>query len=114
MKPYLVIIADSFREALASRVLWILLILITLVLVALIPLGFRAEQTTEFRQGDFLDARGLVKAVHRDFDQGSPVARAAPLVDVRRADPQDAQDFQRDDEENRREYYADLPKLIRP
>ncbi len=29
MKPYLAIIADSFREALASRVLWILLILIT-------------------------------------------------------------------------------------
>ena len=70
MKPYLAIIADSFREALASRVLWILLILITLVLVALLPLGYRAEQMTEFRQGDFLDARGLVKAVHRDFDQG--------------------------------------------
>ncbi len=68
MKPYLAIIADSFREALASRVLWILLVLITLVLVALLPLGYRAEQMTEFRPGDFLDARGLVKAVHRDFD----------------------------------------------
>ena len=40
MRPYLAIIADSFREALASRVLWILLILITLLLAALVPLSY--------------------------------------------------------------------------
>ena len=34
MRPYLAIIVDSFREALYSRVLWILLGLISLLLLA--------------------------------------------------------------------------------
>ena len=38
MRPYLAIIKDSFRAAMASRVLYVLLILITLLLVALAPL----------------------------------------------------------------------------
>ena len=61
MRPYLAIIKDSFLEALASRVLWILLILITLGLACLAPLGFRSEQMTEFRHGDFLDARAVAR-----------------------------------------------------
>lgn len=48
MKPYLAIIIDSLREALASRVLWVLVIGITLVLLALAPLGYRTDLTTEF------------------------------------------------------------------
>ena len=56
MRPYLAIIKDSFREALASRVLWVLLLLITFFLLALAPFGFRAEQTTEFRLEDFQNA----------------------------------------------------------
>ncbi len=40
MTPYLAIIKDSFREALASRVLWIMLLLITLLLLGLAPLGW--------------------------------------------------------------------------
>ena len=38
MRPYLAIIKDSFRAAMASRVLYVLLLLITLLLVALAPL----------------------------------------------------------------------------
>jgi ABC-type transport system involved in multi-copper enzyme maturation permease subunit len=112
MKPYLVIIADSFREALASRVLWILLILITVVLVAIIPLGFRAEQMTEFRQGDFLDARALVKAIHGDFDRGAPSPGQRMWSTFDEQTRRTLNDFQRDDEDNRRKYFADLPKLI--
>lgn len=38
MRPYLAIIKDSFRAAMASRVLYVLLLLITLLLVVLAPL----------------------------------------------------------------------------
>ncbi len=48
MNPYFAIILDSLREALASRVLWVLVVGITIVLLALAPLGYRAELTTEF------------------------------------------------------------------
>src|ERR1700704_4525524 len=39
MRSYLAVLKDSFREALASRVLWILMIVITLILIAAAPLG---------------------------------------------------------------------------
>ncbi len=70
MRPYLAIIKDSFHEAFASRVLWILLILITLGLCALAPLGFRSEQLTEFRQGDFLNARAVAREMLRQYEAG--------------------------------------------
>ncbi len=72
MRPYLAIIKDSFREALASRVLWILLLLITLGLAALAPLGFRGEQTTKFQPGDFRDARAVARAMIQQYDAGTP------------------------------------------
>ena len=43
MRPYLAIIFDSLREALASRVLWVLVVGISLVLISLAPLGYRGE-----------------------------------------------------------------------
>ena len=52
MLPYWAIIKDSFREALASRVLWVLLGLITIVLVALAPLTYRETATTGIRPRD--------------------------------------------------------------
>ncbi|MHB8952609.1 MAG: ABC transporter permease subunit [Pirellulaceae bacterium] len=112
MTPYLAIIADSFREALASRVLWILLILITLVLVALLPLGYRAEQMTEFRDGDFLDPRGLVQAVHRDFDRGetSPGYRIWSNFSEERR--RLLSSFQQETDENRSKFFVERGKLI--
>lgn len=55
MKPYLAIVLDCFREAIASRVLPFLLAGITLVLLLLAPLGI-VETTgrTDFEDGDFL------------------------------------------------------------
>ncbi len=52
MKKYLAIIQDSFREAFASRVMWLVLICITLLLLILAPFGFREVLTTRFRDND--------------------------------------------------------------
>jgi hypothetical protein len=52
MRPYLAVIHDSFREALASRVLWVLLVLITLLLLVLAPLGYRQEVTQGLGEHD--------------------------------------------------------------
>ena len=60
MRPYLAIIKDSFREAFASKVLWVLLALITLLLIALAPLGIGVTPTTEFTWGDIVDGPELV------------------------------------------------------
>jgi ABC-type transport system involved in multi-copper enzyme maturation permease subunit len=43
MRPYLAIIKDSFREAWRSWALWVVLVLITLFLIALAPVGASRE-----------------------------------------------------------------------
>lgn len=50
MRPYLGILKDSFREALASRVLWILLALTTLFLAALAPFSLADKRATRLRR----------------------------------------------------------------
>lgn len=64
MRPYLAIIKDSFREAIHSRVLWILLVLITLVLLIMAPLGYRLKATTTFAWADVPDAQKLAVRMH--------------------------------------------------
>ncbi len=59
MRPYLAIIVDSFREALYSRVLWILLGLITLLLIALMPLGVSFPVTTALNGRDIRELSGF-------------------------------------------------------
>jgi hypothetical protein len=46
MRPYLGILRDSFREAVASRVLWILFAVATLFLAAIAPFGIRDVKPT--------------------------------------------------------------------
>src|SRR5262249_25300818 len=49
-------IKDSFREALASRVLWILLILTTIVLLLLLaPLGIKEQLASTIQPEEILD-----------------------------------------------------------
>lgn len=55
MRPYLAIVSDSFREALHSRVLWLLGIVITLVLAALAPLGYEERLTIELTDASVRD-----------------------------------------------------------
>ena len=51
MRPYLAIIKDSFREALSSRILYIMLGLITLLLLLVTPLTYRQELTVGLHGG---------------------------------------------------------------
>ncbi len=63
MKPYLAVIKDSFREAWASRVLWILLVLITLFLLAILPLSWTRQLTVGLRRDDVRNASQFVEKI---------------------------------------------------
>jgi len=52
MNKYLAVIKDAFREALASRVLWLVMVLITFVLMLLAPFTYREELTTRLGDND--------------------------------------------------------------
>jgi ABC-type transport system involved in multi-copper enzyme maturation permease subunit len=49
MRPYLAIIKDSFREAIASRVLWLVFGIISIFLLGIAPLTFRQTATVGLR-----------------------------------------------------------------
>ena len=68
MRPYLAVIRDSFREALATRVLWIVLILISLFLVLVAPVGYHKMTAIAIQWEDLRDPTALVKHLveHRD------------------------------------------------
>jgi len=72
MRAYLAVLKDSFREAFASRVLWILLALTTLVLVALAPLGLSEKPATVFRQNNILNLPGLVSKIEMQGSADAP------------------------------------------
>jgi ABC-type transport system involved in multi-copper enzyme maturation permease subunit len=55
MRPYLTIIKDSFREAFVSRVLWMVLIILSLLLLLVFPLSYELPLTTEFSKRAILD-----------------------------------------------------------
>ena len=112
MRPYLAIIKDSFLEALASRVLWILLILITLGLAGLAPLGFRSEQMTEFRQGDFLNARAVARQMQREYKSGAPSPGYRICSSLDEGARQLIAAFGDEDTAGDRPYYSDLRKWI--
>ncbi|MCA9163559.1 MAG: ABC transporter permease [Planctomycetales bacterium] len=73
MRPYWTILRDAFREALVSRVLWVLLVLITLVLLSLAPLGYRMDLVTEFSTFEFRDAKRFVQNLRREFEADEPL-----------------------------------------
>ena len=82
MRPYLAIIKDSFREAIASRVLWILLSLIGLQLLLMAPAGIRLNLTTDFAWGDIGGGPELVTKLRRATiaDAPSPGKRIWSLL----------------------------------
>jgi len=83
MRPYWAIIRDSFHEALVSRVLWILLLLTTLFLLALVPLGFMEQAASFLRDDDFLNRDKLVEKIVAagKSSQPSPGLRIWELLD---------------------------------
>ncbi len=74
IRPYLAILKDSFREAMASRVLWIALIGIVVVLLALSPTGLRTDQSLKLRQHELADPEGLVRSISEGAGQTETVA----------------------------------------
>jgi ABC-type transport system involved in multi-copper enzyme maturation permease subunit len=83
MRPYLAIIKDSFREALASRVLWVLLALITVTLLGIAPLTYREEATVGLRERE-VEAWPLMVEKLREASRSlvmSPAKRVWSLLD---------------------------------
>ena len=64
MRPYLTVLKDSFHEAFASRVLWILLLVSTLILLALAPLGLLDQRATELRLSSVSDWPAMIERFH--------------------------------------------------
>ena len=90
MRAYLAVLKDSFREALASRVLWILLALTTLVLAAVAPIGLSERPATLLRQNVTLDP-GLEAGVTIVSGTQLPQASGQQMVPVRFSSQQHAQ-----------------------
>ncbi len=72
MLKYLAVIQDSFREALASRILWVVLGTITLLLLAVAPLSYREVVTWRLSEGDFSDLATFVRQVRDAADDLVP------------------------------------------
>ncbi len=70
LRPYLAVIVDSFREAFATRVLWVVLLLVALLLAAFAPFTFRDAVAVTVRHQDFRDARGVL--LHLREQSGKP------------------------------------------
>ena len=56
MRPYVAIVKDAFREAFVSRVLWIALIILALVLLFMFPLSYSFRTTTELSRASIVNA----------------------------------------------------------
>lgn len=70
MRPYLAILIDSFREALYSRVLWMMFVVITLFLAIIFPLHFLDKLNSSFAEDDVASWPSLAEALM----QGAPDA----------------------------------------
>lgn len=65
MRPYWAIIKDSFREAMQSRVLLLLLAITTVLLLGLAPIGIQQELSGYFLAADLADPKGLLDEIRR-------------------------------------------------
>jgi hypothetical protein len=83
MRPYLAVIKDSFREALASRVLWVLTGLIGLFLVLIAPIGYKLNLTGEFAWGDIAEPGLLAEELRKAgaAEAATPGKRIWSLLD---------------------------------
>ena len=59
MRPYLAILADSFRQAIISKALWAMLTLITLLLILCACFGFRERTSTKFSRSDISNVEAI-------------------------------------------------------
>ncbi|TWU34166.1 ABC-2 family transporter protein [Novipirellula aureliae] len=82
--PYVAVIADSFRAALSSRVLWIAFVAIWILIGALSPIGYREDYNTRFIDHDLENASRLKAMLAQglvDPEQAeAPVGRIAAAL----------------------------------
>ncbi|PHS11420.1 MAG: hypothetical protein COA78_09870 [Blastopirellula sp.] len=72
MRPYFTVLIDSFHEALASRVLWILIVLSTLFLLLLAPIGISEDRATGFNRSNVTNWPSLIKKLRSQIDSDKP------------------------------------------
>src|SRR5262249_8431154 len=72
MRPYLAVLKDSFREALASRVLWIVIFLLTAALLIAAPAGISEEKTARFRRNSVRNWPALVAKIDKQRQTDGP------------------------------------------
>ena len=81
MRAYLAILKDSFREAVASRVLLIALAGIVVVLLLLAPFGLSTDKSTELRRSELRQPdRLLTKLVNGGEEEMTPPAHLWTLL----------------------------------
>ncbi|MFM8287297.1 MAG: ABC transporter permease, partial [Planctomycetaceae bacterium] len=74
--PYLGILKDSFREALSSRVLWVLLLISTLFLLVIAPFGINDRRATALPRWAVTDWPQLTRRLAEGaVETGPPAAR---------------------------------------
>lgn len=67
MRPYYAVVKDSFREALRSPVLWVLVAMITLMLLVMAPFGVREESNVDFQREDVKDWKQLGERMQTQY-----------------------------------------------
>ena len=72
LRPYMAVIKDSFREAFASRVLWILLSISTLILLALAPLRIQEQRASQLHPRSIRDWPGLIDRIYQQAQSTEP------------------------------------------
>ncbi len=72
MRPYFTILRDSFHEALASRVLWTILIVITVLLLFLAPLAPTGLTGPEFAATELFSPADLSETILKQSKSGAP------------------------------------------
>ena len=65
MRACLAILKDAFREAAASRILWLALGAIALVLAVLAPMGLKSVPSTRLRPFELVDTEGLLQSLQQ-------------------------------------------------
>jgi|GEM_PF-368086 len=81
MRACLAILQDSFREAAASRVLWIAFAVILVFLLILAPFGLQTSPSTQIRPGEWLDVERFLQTVDDQHTKaGTPSAHLWTLL----------------------------------
>jgi hypothetical protein len=72
LRPYLAILVDAFREALASRVLWVLLLISAIVLVGLAGFTLDEQASSTIYAGELPNPREFAAALQRASERSAP------------------------------------------